>query len=374
MANKLLAKMKKEKAFTDILVSEQSKDEWLSTNCIPVNLLLSGKIQGGIKKGCISEIAADSSLGKSIIGYSVLKSAQQAGMDCFIIDSENAVNYKILKAIGVNMDEVGVFNTKLIPEIKQILAKLAHGLTRAEQRNVFLLLDSWGPLAALQVMEKAEEGSSAVDMSAGRFRAELAVVLNACNFTSLVLNHVYATMQMYGDPVAAGGGKKLYFLADAIMLATSAKKDKDKEGNIRGKIISAKTLKGRSAKEMRSTKYLIQHNGGINPYYGLLDEALESGCVYKPKPGYYSRTDYDVDKATGEVTKQWKEDDLYVPEFWIPLYQDEKFKKFVEEKFSYDEDVLVNATQDVMKMINGEQEIISNTEDSEDSVIDDDEE
>ncbi|MBO7696394.1 MAG: hypothetical protein J6T10_27465 [Methanobrevibacter sp.] len=46
MANKLLAKMKKEKAFLDVLTTEHKADEWLSTNCISVNLLLSGKIQG----------------------------------------------------------------------------------------------------------------------------------------------------------------------------------------------------------------------------------------------------------------------------------------------------------------------------------------
>lgn len=46
MANKLLAKMKKEKAFVDVLETEHKKDEWLSTNCISVNLLLSGKIKG----------------------------------------------------------------------------------------------------------------------------------------------------------------------------------------------------------------------------------------------------------------------------------------------------------------------------------------
>ena len=359
MANKLLAKLKKEKAFNDILITEQPKDEWLSTNCIPVNLLLSGKIQGGIKKGCMSQISADSSFGKSIIGYSVLKTAQQAGMDCFIVDTENAVNYKILSGIGVDMKDVGVINTKLIPEIKQFFSKMAHGLTRAEQRNVFVLFDSWGPIVELQVMEKAEEGSAAVNMSSARFKAELAEIINACNFTTLILNHVYATLQMYGDPVTVGGGKKLYFLSDAIMLATSAKKDKDKEGNIRGKIITAKTLKGRAAKEMRTTHYLIQHNGGINPYYGLLDEAIESGAVYKPKPGYYSRTDYDIDKETGEVTKQWKEEQLYCAEFWIPLYKDEKFKKYVENKFSYDDSVLIASNQDVMKLISGEQEIVN---------------
>ena len=37
MANKLLEKMKKEKAFLDVLEKEHKEDEWLSTNCISVN-------------------------------------------------------------------------------------------------------------------------------------------------------------------------------------------------------------------------------------------------------------------------------------------------------------------------------------------------
>lgn len=364
MANKLLAKMKKEKAFTELLRTEHREDEWLSTNCIPVNLLLSGKIKGGIKKGVISQIGADSSFGKSMIGYAVLKSAQHSGMDCFIIDSENATNYDVLTQIGVNMNEVGVFNTNRIPEIKQILAKMMKGLSREECRNTFVLLDSWGPLVEEQVIEKAEDGSAAVNMGSAKFKAELANILTATNFTVLVLNHVYATLQMYGDAVTVGGGKKLYFLSDAIMLATSAKKDKDKEGNLRGKIITAKALKGRSAKENVSTHYMIQYNGGINPFYGLLDEAIESGIVYKPKPGYYCRVGIDtpVDETTGELgtpTKLWKEDDLYVAEFWIPLYKNETFIKYVETKFSFEEQEVITATQDVMAMINGTAEIPS---------------
>lgn len=367
MANKLLAKMKKEKAFNDILRTEQVADEWLSTNCIPVNLLLSGKIKGGIKKGVISQIGADSSFGKSMIGYAVLKAAQDAGMDCFIIDSENATNYDILTKIGVNMDEVGVFYTKRIPEIKQILSKMMKGLTRAECRNTFVLVDSWGPLVEEQVIEKAEEASSAVNMGSAKFKAELANIMGATNFTILVLNHVYSTLQMYGDAVTVGGGKKLYFLSDAIMLATSAKKDKDKEGNLRGKIITAKALKGRSAKENVTTHYMIQYNGGINPFYGLLDEAIESGAVYKPKPGYYCRVGIDapVDESTGELgtpTKLWKEDNLYVAEFWIPLYKNETFRKFVETKFAFEDQEVITATQNVMDMIEGKTTIPSKEE------------
>ena len=80
--NALLAKMKKDKDLADLLHTERIPVEWLSTNCISVNLVLSGKIKGGIKKGSISMIAAGSGWGKSMIGYSVLKAAQDSGMDC----------------------------------------------------------------------------------------------------------------------------------------------------------------------------------------------------------------------------------------------------------------------------------------------------
>ena len=83
------------------------------------------RLKAGIKKGCISQICADSGWGKSMIGYSVLKSAYDSGMDCFIIDTENATNFDVLTSLGVNMDEVGVFKTNRIPELKQILAKLS---------------------------------------------------------------------------------------------------------------------------------------------------------------------------------------------------------------------------------------------------------
>lgn len=325
------------------------------------------KLRAGIKKGCISQICADSGWGKSMIGYSVLKSAYDSGMDCFIIDTENATNYDVLTSLGVNMDEVGVFKTNRIPELKQILAKLSKGLTREEARNVFVLFDSWGPIVEEQVMEKAEEASSAVNMSSAKFKNELANVLLACNFTTLVLNHVYASLQMYGDKFEIPGGKRLFFNSDAIMLASSAAKDKDKEGNILGKVITAGVKKGRAAKEFTKTKYLILHNGGVSPYYGLLEEAIDCGEVYKPKPGYYSRTNFDVDKSTGEATTMWREEDLYCPEFWIPIYQTENFRHYVEAKFAFEDQELITSSQNVLDMINGKTKVPNTSDVNEDN-------
>lgn len=360
MANKLLAKMMKEKAFTDMLRTEQKPIEWLSTNCISVNLLLSGKIKGGIKKGSISMIAAGSGWGKSMIGYAVLKSAQDSGMNCFIVDTENSVNYELLTKLGINMKEVGVFGpTNRIPKIKQFITKLMSGLTLDEARNTFLLFDSWGPIIEEQVIEKAEQASSAVNMSSAKFKNELANLLLSAGFTTLVMNHVYASLEMYGDPYKIPGGMRIIFNAENIMLGSSTKKEKDKDKNILGKVITAGVAKGRSAKEFVKTQYLILHAGGISPYYGLLDEAIDSGIVYKPKPGYYARIGYDVqvDKETGELGKPervWKESELYCAKFWIPLYKNETFRHYVEAKFAFEDQVLINASEDIMKLMEKE--------------------
>ena len=361
MANKLLAKLKKEKAFSDMLRNEQKPVEWLSTNCISVNLLLSGKIKGGIKKGSISMIAAGSGWGKSMIGYAVLKSAQDSGMNCFIIDTENSVNYELLTKLGINMDEVGVFGPcNLIPEIKQFLVKLRNECANLdERRNTFVLFDSWGPIIEEQVMEKAEQASASVNMSSAKFKNEVANILLGCGFTTLVMNHVYASLEMYGDPYKIPGGMRIIFNAENIMLGSSSKKERDKDKNILGKIITASVAKGRSSKEFVKTQYLILHAGGISPYYGLLDEAIDCGIVYKPKPGYYARIGYDVqvDKETGEVGKperMWKEAELYCAKFWIPLYKDETFRHYVESKFAFEDQVLINASEDIMRLMDKE--------------------
>lgn len=361
MASKLVASLKKNKALAELVASEVVKDEFVSTNCIPVNLLLSGKIKGGIKKGKISQICADSGWGKSMIGLNVLKAAQQQGFDCVVIDTEKAFNRDLAASLGINVDDIVIFESSLVPELKRIVANINNGLSRDEQRNVFILLDSWGPIVEQQVLDKAAVASTAVNMSGAKFKNELATVLSCYSNTVLVLNHVYATLQQYGDAFAIPGGKKLYFLSDAIMMASSAAKAKDKDGAIYGKIITASVKKGRAAKEFAKTKFLIEHSGGINPYYGLLDDSIAAGVVFKPKAGRYARTDYDVDQTTGEVTRQWKEDELYCAKFWIPLYKDEKFNKYVEQKFAFADEELISATQDVLAMINCEAEIPDET-------------
>ena len=122
------------------------------------------------------------------------------------------------------------------------------------------------------------------------------------------------------------------------------------EGKIESSIYTSKDELGRMViiriqKDAGAVVSTLQSNG-------LLDEAVECGEVYKPKPGYYSRTNFDVDKTTGEPTKMWKEDELYNKDFWIPIYQTENFRHFVEAKFAFEDQELISSSENVLAMIN----------------------
>lgn len=366
--NPLIAQLKKDKALADLIVTTESmKDSYVNMNCISLNLVFSGKVLGGIKRGKITTIAADSQLGKSLMGYNALQAAYKSGMDCFVIDSEHAFNFALAESLGIDLDNIIVFDEARISELKRIFSRINKGLKREQRKNIFVDLDSWGALISTFTQEKAEDGSDSADMGrTAQFKNELANLINSYGNTTFVVNHVYASMAMYGEKFEIPGGKRLFFDADAIGLGSSAAKYKDADGNILGKVVTIGVKKGRGAKEFVKAKYLIRHDGGIDPFFGLLEEAIACDVVMKPKNGYYARNFKcidrngndvsDIDFSTGEVVKMWKEADLYCGKFWVPIFKNKTFVDFVEDKFSFVNTKLISAQHNVMDMINGDEE------------------
>ena len=61
--------------------------EFISTNSISINLLYSGKVNGGIPIGHVSMISADSMLGKSFIANQIIRNAQKKKMQVVVLDT-----------------------------------------------------------------------------------------------------------------------------------------------------------------------------------------------------------------------------------------------------------------------------------------------
>ncbi|MCQ2210854.1 MAG: hypothetical protein MJZ34_11225 [Paludibacteraceae bacterium] len=344
MANNLLKKFLKSNAVKELVVTELEDDKFLSSGIPSIDILASGRIDGGIRIGSITQMSADSSEGKSLVALNLLANAYKNGMECIYVDTENAFNAGMI-ALGASMgikfateknpEGVVVIKSKLISDVKSIFATASEGQSRKERENTFCVLDSWGGLVSMQVMEKAEEGSSSVDMGAtAKFKNELANVISASGITTFVVNQVYDSLSLYGGRTIPGG-KRIYFLSDGIILVTSSAKDKDKAGDVRGKICTAIIKKGRNGMESEKVKYRISNKNGIDKWYGLLDEYIEAGLVEKSKPGYYYRTEIDVDTETGEITKQWKEESTYTEDFCKALNENPKFIEHIKNKFSH---------------------------------------
>ena len=81
----------------------------------------------------------------------------------------------------------------------------------------------------------------------------------------------------------------------------------------------------RYVKEKSKIPVSVSFDGGISKWSGLLDLALESGHVVKPKAGWYQRA--------GEE-KNYREKDTDTKDFWLPILTDRIFYEFVKDKYS----------------------------------------
>lgn len=356
MPSKLIAKLKANKAFEENIISKNEQVEYIGSGIPVLDILFSGMVNHGIKKGHMTEIAAPSTMGKSLIGLYYLATAYHAGMDCLVVSSEGAFNFKLAQRLGVNTDEIVVFESKFIHQINEFVTNAQKGLTRKERHNVFLLFDSWGPIISLQRVEAIEKqtGKDAPTADMGQTaikKNELAKLINASEFTSLIINHVYDSLEQYKDPKNIPGGCELYFNSDAIVLvctngrAYRTKKTSTQNASKIGKIATAQIKKGRDGMEDRKCEYRILTNGGIDRWYGLVEDALASGVAVEIKRGsqgtFLHRPDYDIDKETGELLREfrWTDDDTdecNTQAFMEQIISDPKFLAYIEKQYMYD--------------------------------------
>lgn len=361
--NNVFKELKKHKILGDEIVKNDRKFERISTGVITLNLLFSGNVTGGILKGAMTMMSAPSQLGKTFVGLNVLKNAQRAGMNCVVLHTEKKFDFEWAKKVGVDIseDKLMVLETSNLTKLKQIFGHFNKTLTREERENTFILLDSWGAIVTTVQQEKAADGSETRDMSDAYWKNQLANIISDSDTTCFVLNHVYDNTGGFGDPLNIPGGRKLYFVCTGVVMGTSVAKDRDTNRDILGDIVTAKTHKGRGVKRYTTLKYRIKQNGGLDLFYGILDDALEHGCVYKPKNGRYSRSCIEDDK-------EWKENKIYCQEFWSPIFKDTDFAQFLENKYTSKQNELDVAKIDIQDVVNGDIKYYDTNE----TIIDDD--
>lgn len=329
----ILDKIKKNSSIKDSAILSKSKfftDKDMIPTAVPaVNIALSGKLDGGLTPG-LTMWAGPSKHFKTAFSLLMAKSYMDKYPDAALLfyDSEFGTPQSYFDSFGIDTNRV--LHTPLT-DIEQLKFDVMQQLTQLERgEHLIIIIDSIGNLASKKEVDDALDGKSVADMSrAKQVKSLFRMVtphLSLKDIPMIVVNHTYMEIGMFPKAIV-GGGTGSYYSADNIFIIG---RQQEKEGTeVVGYNFVINVEKSRYVREKSKIPVTVLHNGGISRWSGLLDIALESKHVIKPKAGWYQRVDGD-----GVIEeKNYREKDTNTSAFWLPILKQKSFQDFVEGKY-----------------------------------------
>jgi RecA/RadA recombinase len=262
---------------------------FVDTGCYIFNGLLSASIYSGLPNNKILALAGESSTGKTYFTLGIVSKFLKDNPDAVVLyfDSEQAVTSEMFKKRGIDPKRVAVFPVSTIEEFRHqaitIVDKVLE-LPVESRKPTMIVLDSLGMLSTSKEMNDTAEGKETRDMTRAQivkstFRV-LTVKLGVAKIPMIMTNHTYQVVGAYVPMSEMGGGTGLKYAASTIVYL-SKKKDKNSDGEVVGNIVHAKLYKGRFTKENSMVDLRLNYESGLDPYYGLVDIAVEAGIFKK---------------------------------------------------------------------------------------------
>jgi recombination protein RecA len=268
--------------------------DWVSTGNYALNYLISGDFHKGIPLGKVTVFAGESGAGKSYIcSGNLVKNAQEQGIYVVLVDSENALDEKWLKALGVDTSEEKLLklNMAMIDDVAKTINEFMKEYKAMEERpKVLFVIDSLGMLLTPTDVNQFEAGDLKGDM--GRKPKALTALVRNCvntfgsyNVGLVATNHTYASQDMFDPDDKISGGQGFIYASSIVVAMKKLKLKEDDEGNkiseVRGIRAACKIMKTRYAKPFESVQVKIPYETGMNPYSGLVDMSEAKGLLKK---------------------------------------------------------------------------------------------
>jgi RecA/RadA recombinase len=301
-----------------------------------LNIAFGGQIDGGLVPG-LTVFAGESKSFKTMLGLYCLKAYFNKYKDavCLFYDSEFSVTPKYIANFGIDATRVIHIPIEHVEQLKFDIVKRLEQVKRGDK--VFIFVDSLGNLASKKEIDDAIDEKSVADMTRAKsIRSLLRIItphLAMKDLPCIMVNHVYKTMEMYSKNVIPGGTAVMYS-ANQIFIITKAQ-EKDKDNNLLGFTFTINIEKSRFIKEKSKLPFEVSFEDGIYKWSGLLDLAVDAGVVIKT--GAKATTKYSLVNSDGEISPESYKEKNIPDEFYEDLLENDLFKKFVVNKFSFDQ-------------------------------------
>ncbi len=255
---------------------------WISTGSKQLDYIISNRRDGGLPEGRIIEIFGPPSIGKSHIAIQIARSTQQLGGIVVYIDTENATSVENLGLLGVDIEKRFVYvDTHCTEEVLSI-AEATIMKAKAMDKDVPITI-VWDSVAAsspkaelIGDYDKDSIGLQARAISKGM--RKITGVIGEQNVLFVILNQIRTKIGvMYGDPDTTPGGKAIPFHSSVRIKLGAGQKITNKEKEVVGINVSAKTVKCKVAPPFRSCNFEIHFGKGIVEHEQIFDLLRKHG-------------------------------------------------------------------------------------------------
>jgi RecA/RadA recombinase len=339
--SKLLEKLQKAGSVKHAEILSESSffnvKDCISTDLHILNIAFSGDVKGGLVPG-LTVVAGQSKSYKTLLSLYCMKAYFDKYEDsvALLYDSEFGITPDYLEMNGIDASRIIHIPIEHIEQLKFDIVKRLNEIQRGDK--VFVMIDSLGSLSSKKEVDDAIDEKSVADMTRAKsIRSLLRIItphLTMKDIPCLAINHTYQTMEMFSKAVV-GGGTSVMYSANQIFIVT---RSQEKDGtDLVGYNFTINIEKSRFVKEKSKLTFQVKFDEGIGKYSGLMDLALESGHVIKPKNGWYQKL--------GEE-KNYRLDATNTEEFWQPILEDKSFQDYIIYKFKLSNKIVVDESEE----------------------------
>ena len=276
---------------------KQQVKYFLDTGYPPLNKIISGRYDGGVPCGRITEMFGPSSSGKTAIAMKLMIEAQKAGGVAMFMDHERSFDVSMAKRNG--LDETfpkWIYKQPRTWEESNTLAAKA-GKTIRESKAIpaeapiLVVFDSIAAMIPRSVLEKELDEYNMNDTTAlARVTSStlkvMAQLAEDYNITLLYLNQIRTKPGVvYGDPTTTPGGTSMEFFATSrIQLARKRIiEDKGEGKELTGQVITCKVVKSKLTRPFQETEMRFMFKEDGSGYFdntgSLLDYLVDKKII-----------------------------------------------------------------------------------------------